>query len=93
MSQSTDYVPIKVERRVIVKGWKVDGLHDYGRHGPEDSSSVHHNADQRFYDSQRARIGADVASDWQPHVTEVVMEERFVTPWRVIQADKQGVPS
>lgn len=89
-TQNADSVPIKVERRVIVKGWKVDGLHDYGRHGPETFSSVHHHADQRVYDSERARIGADVPEDWQPHITEVVMEERFVTPWRITQIDSSG---
>lgn len=70
---------------MIVKGWKIDTLHDYGRYGRETFTSYHNDPAQSSIDFQVARIGADVPDDWQPHITEVIVEERYVTPWQVVR--------
>ena len=66
----------KVERRVIVRGWKYD---------PDDPKnhfvSVHAFMSDDGIAAQRARIGEKGLPDWQPHITAVKVEERTVTPW------------
>lgn len=67
--------PIERERRLIVKGWK---------NTPEKTFvSPHPNPSDRFIAQQLDRIGEEV-DDWQPHVTEVIVLERYVTPWRTV---------
>lgn len=71
--------PLEVERRMCVIGWKGD------------PSNVFHSW-SRCYDDrsvawQCARIGEKGLSDWQPHITEVIVEERYVTPWQRVPQD------
>lgn len=72
---------LQVERRMIVKGWKDDG---YTGEKRKEFTSLHPDPSQRFIDFQRKRIGEKGLPGWQPHITEVIVEERVVTPWREV---------
>lgn len=74
---------ITSERRLIVKGWKVEGYNNPNRERRQ-FTSMHHGATDRSLAFERARIGEKGLPDWQPHVTEVYMEEREVTEWRKV---------
>lgn len=62
------------EYRALVSGWKMEGG------VRREFTSVHHHATARGVAIERARIGEAVAG-WQPHITEVTVECRTVTPW------------
>jgi hypothetical protein len=66
---------IAVERRMTVHGWKVE---DGKRKEFTSTSTLFDDSSIRY---EEARIG-EVLPDWQPHITGVVVTERFVTPWR-----------
>lgn len=66
---------------MIVKGWKDDGF--TGKQHAE-FKIVRFNPTQRSIDHERARIGQEGLPDWQPHITEVIVEQREVTEWREV---------
>lgn len=76
---------IELERRMIVKGWKVEARPGGYRPERHEFSSVHHFADERSIAAERARIGEDLPA-WHPHITEVIVQERYVTPWEEVEA-------
>jgi hypothetical protein len=61
------------EYRALVKGWKGDRSRTF--------VSVQYHATESGVASERARIGEKGLPAWQPHITEVVVEKRTVTPW------------
>lgn len=70
--------PHIVERRIIVKGWKTDSrnaVRSFTETRPVTMDSV--------IDFQRSRIGLRDLPSWQPHITEVIVESRVITEWRV----------
>ena len=62
-----------VERRIIVKGWKGATRVEF-----TDTSALYSDASVEF---ERKRIGEEGLEEWQPHIAEVIVEERVVTPW------------
>ena len=69
---------LTTERRLIVKGWKVeDGKRrEFVSHSPL--------YDPNWVEHERARIGEQGLPDWQPHITEVIVQERQVTEWHTV---------
>lgn len=78
MGSNADSVP-RDEWRLIIKGWKARPTNTF-----VSCHSVISGPDDRCIEQERARIGADV-DIWQPHITEVILEHRQVTPWQVVE--------
>lgn len=67
---------LQVERRIVVKGWKIESR------GYREFADVHLFSESNL-ESLRARILSDQNEpDWQPHITEVYVEERVTSDWR-----------
>lgn len=70
---------LKVERRIVVKGWKHDGYNN----GKYTEFTSHFFYSERSLEIERNRIGEELP-DWQPHITEVYVEERVVSDWKKV---------
>jgi hypothetical protein len=73
---------ITTERRLVIKGWKDDS---YTGQKHKEFVDIHLNPYESTIARQRARVGEYVKDDWQPHITEVILEEREVTEWREVK--------
>lgn len=68
---------LEIERRITVRGWKVEG----GERREFAETHFFYSNDVEYYEKRMREVGL---KDWQPHITGFVIEERVVSPWRGI---------